>query len=95
MKKANAPPFTAWPSVAQTAGFEAESNVIAMPFSEIETEAENVLELLTVLRSNTHQGDRAEAQDTAAELTVALEHLHHHMGELLLRLQGLLEIEPS
>jgi hypothetical protein len=83
-----------WPSVAQTVGFEAESNVIGMHFSEIETEAENVLELLTVLRSNTHHADRVEAQDTAAELTIALEHLYHHTAELLPRLQGLLEIEP-
>ncbi len=83
-----------WPSVAHTVGFEADQNLVAMHFSEIESEAENVLELLTVLRNNAYHHDRTEAQATAAELTIALEHLAHHVGELLPYLQTLLEIEP-
>jgi hypothetical protein len=65
-----------------------------MHLSEIEEEAENVLELLIVLRNNAHHRDQAQAQETAAELTIALEHLEHHVRELLPRLQQHLEIEP-
>lgn len=83
-----------WPSVAHTVGFETEQNLIAMHFSEIESEAENVLELLTVLRAHAYHHDQIEAQSTAAELTIALEHLAHHVGGLLPQLQALLEIEP-
>lgn len=83
-----------WPLVAQTVGFETDTNLMAMHFSEIEGEAENVFELLAVLRNYAYHGDQAGAQETAAELTIALEHLYHHVGELLPRLQTQLEIEP-
>ncbi len=83
-----------WPLVAQVVGFENDGNLIAMHFSEIEGETENVFELLAVLRNYAYHGDRAGAQETAAELTIALEHLYHHMGELLPRLQTQLDIEP-
>ncbi len=83
-----------WPAVVETIGFSQDQPLLAMHLSEIEEEAENVLELLTVLRSNAHHRDTVQAQDTAAELTIALEHLEHHVRELLPPLQGLLEIEP-
>jgi hypothetical protein len=83
-----------WPAVVETVGFDRDNNLLAMHLSEIEEEAENVLELLTVLRNNAFHRDRVQAQDTAAELTIALEHLEHHVRELLPRLQEKLEIEP-
>jgi hypothetical protein len=83
-----------WPQVAQVIGFDADTNLLAMHFAEIEMETENVFELLTVLRNNAYHGDQLEAQETAAELTIVLEHLHHHVSELLPRLQEKLEIEP-
>ena len=43
---------TIWPAVVSTVGFEEDNSLLAMHFSEIEEEAENVLELLTVLRNN-------------------------------------------
>lgn len=83
-----------WPLVVATVGFEEDNDLLAMHFSEVEEEMENVLELLTVLRNNARHRDQTQAQETAAELTIALEHLAHHMGELLPRLQEKLEIEP-
>lgn len=83
-----------WPLVVATVGFEEDNDLLAMHFSEVEEEMENALELLTVLRNNAHHQDQTQAQETPAELTIALEHLAHHMGELLPRLQGKLEIEP-
>ncbi|CUS01901.1 protein of unknown function [Candidatus Promineifilum breve] len=85
---------TIWPAVVSTVGFEEDNSLLAMHFSEIEEEAENVLELLTVLRNNAYHSDRDQARDTAADLTIALEHLSHHLGELLPRLQEQLDIQP-
>jgi len=78
----------------ETVGFDRDNNLVAMHLSEIEEEAENVLELLTVLRNDARHRDQTQAQETAAELTIALEHLEHHVSELLPRLQQQLEIEP-
>lgn len=85
---------TIWPAVVRTVGFDRDNSLLAMHFSEVEEEAENILELLTVLRNNARHEDQQQAQETAAELTIALEHLTHHVNELLPRLQEKLEIEP-
>jgi hypothetical protein len=85
---------TIWPAVVETVGFNTDNYILAMHLSEIEEEAENVLELLTVLRNDARHRDQNQAQETAAELTIALEHLEHHVRELLPRLQQHLEIEP-
>lgn len=85
---------TKWPTVMATLGFETDADLMAMHFAEFETEAENVLQLLTVLRADAREQDASLAQDTAAELVVALEHLAHHLGELLLPLQTQLGVEP-
>jgi hypothetical protein len=85
---------TIWPAVVETIGFSTDNYILAMHISEIEEEAENVLELLAVLRNDARHRDQTQAQETAAELTIALEHLEHHVRELLPRLQQHLEIEP-
>jgi hypothetical protein len=71
-----------------------DSKLNAVHLQEIEGEAENVLELLTVLRTDTYRNDETAAQETAAELTIALEHLQHHIQELLPSLQKPLDLEP-
>jgi hypothetical protein len=75
-------------------GFDEDADLMAMHFAEFETEAENILELLTVLRADARETDASFVQDTAAELVVALEHLAHHLGELLPPLQTKLGVEP-
>ena len=85
---------TAWPSVTPALGFQEDADLMAMHFDEFETEAENVLELLTVLRADARQTDASFAQDTVAELVVALEHLAHHLGQVLPSLQTKLGVEP-
>lgn len=61
-----------WPLVVATVGFEEDNDLLAMHFSEVEEEMENVLELLTVLRNNARHRDQTQAQETAAELTISL-----------------------
>ena len=85
---------TIWPMVMSVLGLDADADLMAMHFSEFEEEAENVLELLTVLRAAGRQEDVMGAQDTAAELVVALEHLAHHLNELLPPLRVKLDLEP-
>lgn len=85
---------TVWPVVMTAIGFEEDADLMAMHVGEFEEEAENVLELLTVLRVDAREKDGTYAQGTAAELVIALEHLAHHLGELLPRLQKQLDIEP-
>jgi hypothetical protein len=46
-----------------------------------------------VLRVNAREEDRESAEGTAAELTVALGHLLHHIQELLPYLERHLDIE--
>lgn len=84
---------TIWPAVMTALGFENDADLMAMHFGEFETEAENVLELLTVLRAAARQEDDTHAQDAAAELVIALEHLAHHLNELLPALRVRLDLE--
>jgi len=83
-----------WPMVMSTLGFEDDAYLLAMHAGEFEQEAENVLQLLTVMRALARQEDSAGTQDTAAELVIALEHLAHHLNELLPALRARLELEP-
>lgn len=82
-----------WQDVCKLLGLEG-GGLTAVHLQEIETEAENVLELLTVLRTNSYHADANQAQETAAELTIALEHLQVHIQSLLPQLQKQLDIEP-
>ena len=83
-----------WQEVCQLLDITEQPNLSMMHMQEIESEAENLLELLTVLRTDTYRSDAAAAQETAAELTIALEHLQHHIQELLPTLQKKLDLEP-
>lgn len=85
---------TTWPVIMTVLGFDEDADLMAMHVGEFEEEAENVLELLTVLRADARERDTTHAQDTTTELVIALEHLAHHLGELLPRLQKQLDIEP-
>jgi hypothetical protein len=75
-------------------GVKEQPELTAVHLQEIETEAENVLELLTVLRTDSYRSDANHAQETAAELTIALEHLQDHIQSLLPQLQKQLDLEP-
>lgn len=83
-----------WLTVLRTVGLNENIDLLSMHLSELEEEAENVLDLLTVLRSNSYHSDHDSAQESAAELVIALEHLLHHIHELLPQLQKQLDIEP-
>ena len=83
-----------WKEVCQLLGLQKQPELASMHLQEIETEAENVLELLTVLRTDTYHTDAENATETAAELTIALEHLQRHTAELLPMLQKQLGLEP-
>ena len=79
----------------KTAGFSEKVSLLAMHLSEMEDEAGRVLDLLTVVRSHAYRGDAAATQESLSELTIALEHLLHHVHEALPDLQAKLEIEPG
>lgn len=76
----------------ETAGIGELAAVLAMHLAEIEDEAEKVLDLLAAARSHAHHAEKEGVQDALAELAVALEHLHHHLGAALPDLQRELEI---
>jgi hypothetical protein len=82
-------------AVLETAGFDGNTSLLTMHLGEIESELENVLDLFTILRSHSHRGDTAATQESLAEMTIALEHLQHHLQDALPELQKQLEIEPS
>ena len=82
-----------WPMVMSALGFEDDAYMVAMHAGEFEEEAENVLQLLTVMRAAARQEDVDTAQDAAAELVIALEHLAHHLNELPPPLRARLEVE--
>ena len=83
-----------WRTLLKTLGVNENSDLLSMHLNEIEEEAENVLDLLTLLRSDAHRLDHDSAQESAAELVITLEHLLHHIHELLPQLQKQLDIEP-
>jgi hypothetical protein len=79
----------------KTAGFSGETALLSVHLSEIEEEASAVLDLFTVLRSHAYRGDASATQETLSELTIALEHLLHHVNEAVPDLQKELDIEPG
>ncbi|HRQ41032.1 MAG TPA: hypothetical protein PLD25_24210 [Chloroflexota bacterium] len=83
-----------WQEVSQLLGLQEQAGLAAMHLQEIESEAEKLLELLTVLRTDSYRADASGAQETAAELTIALEHLQHHIQQLLPVLQKQLDLDP-
>lgn len=85
---------TVWPMVMRALDFEDNADLMAMHVGEFEEEAENVLQLLTIMRAAARQEDADSAQDAAAELVIALEHLAHHLNEFLPPLRAKLDLEP-
>jgi hypothetical protein len=77
------------------AGVESEVNVVAMHLTEVELEADRVLDLLATLRSMARQGDATRTEETLAELVIALEHLAHHAQAALPTLQRELELDSA
>ncbi len=79
----------------ETVEIKKNISLLAMHLSEIEEEAGNALDLLTELRAHTYRGDAQAGQESLAELTIALEHLAHHLSAALPDLQKQLNIEPE
>ena len=80
-------------SVLSQVGLNEEPKMLGMHLSEIEAEADNILDLLIVVRSYARAGDGETGQETLAELTIALEHLLHHAKEAVPMLQKQLDLE--
>jgi len=79
--------------VVKVAELDEKQSLISMHLSEIETEAEKMLELLTVARSHAFRNDTESTQETLAELVISLEHLSHHVNHVLPELQRCLDID--
>ncbi len=79
----------------QVAQLVSESAALASHLSEIEGEAETLLDLLTTIRAHAHHDDAGATQEALAELVIALEHLLHHAGAALPALQQGLDIQPD
>jgi hypothetical protein len=79
--------------VVKVANLDEKQSLISMHLSEIETEAEKTLELLSVARSHAFHNDTDATQETLAELVISLEHLSHHVNHALPELQRRLEID--
>lgn len=79
--------------VIKVAEIDEKQSLISMHLSEIETEAEKMLELLTVARSHAFRNDTEATQETLAELVISLEHLSHHVNHALPELQHCLELD--
>ncbi|MEK6573136.1 MAG: hypothetical protein AABZ58_02310 [Chloroflexota bacterium] len=81
--------------VVKIAGLGKNQSLISMHLTEIEAEAETVLELLTVACSHAFRGDADATQETLAELVIALEHLSDHVHHALPELQQQLEADAQ
>ncbi len=77
----------------ETLGLQEEASLTGMHLSEIEEEADSVLDLLITIRAQARQHDIETGNDTLAELTVALDHLLHHVQEVLPGLHKQLDLE--
>jgi hypothetical protein len=76
-------------------GLTEQPRMLGMHLAEIEAEADNLLDLLIVVRAHARTGDPEAGQETLAEVTVALEHLLHHGQEALPMLQRQLDDETE
>jgi len=79
--------------VIKVAEIDEKQSLISMHLSEIETEAEKMLELLTVARSHAFHNNTEATQETLAELVISLEHLSHHVNHVLPELQRRLDLD--
>ena len=78
--------------IIKVAEIDETKSLVSMHLSEIEEEAEKVLELLAVARSHAFHNDTDATQETLAELVISLEHLSHHVNHALPELQKQLDI---
>ena len=62
---------TIWPLVMAALDFEDDADLMAMHFGEFEAEAENVLQLLTVMRAAARQQAREHGRKTGPERGMA------------------------
>ncbi len=74
-------------------GLDEEPRMLGMHLSEIEEEADHLLDLLTTVRVYARTGDTEAGQATLAELTLALGHLFRHAREALPLLEKQLDLE--
>ena len=81
--------------VLKAIGISENIPLMAMHLSEIEEEANNVLDLLTSLRAHAFRHDVEAGQESLAELMIALEHLFHHLQAVLPDLQKQLDLTPE
>ena len=80
-------------TVLTAVGLVMENGLLAMHLSEIEDEARNILEMLTVLRAHAWREDENAGQETLAELTISLEHLQSHLHHAIPILQKQLDLQ--
>ncbi|HRJ44500.1 MAG: hypothetical protein KJZ86_13285 [Caldilineaceae bacterium] len=80
-------------AVLTAVGLALENGLLGMHLSEIEEEAENILETLSVLRAYAWREDENAGQETLAELTISLEHLLGHVQHAVPILQEELDLQ--
>jgi hypothetical protein len=61
------------------AGLSKQANLVAMHLTEIEEEATNLLDQLTVFRAHSRHGDSEAAQEAMVEVSLALQHIADHI----------------
>jgi hypothetical protein len=62
-----------------SAGMSDQANLVAMHLTEIEEEAVNFLDQLTVFRAHARHQDSAVAQETMVEISLSLQHIADHI----------------
>ena len=80
-------------AVLASVGLILDNGLLGMHLSEMEEEARNILELLTVLRAHAWREDENAGQETLAELTIVLEHLQGHVEHAVPVLQEQLALQ--
>ena len=74
-------------------GLDQEPAMLGMHLTEIEEEADNLLDLLILVRTHAHTGDPLAGELALVEFVTALEHLMHHAQDALPSLRKQLDIE--
>lgn len=74
-------------------GLTEASTMLGMHLTEIEDEADTLLDLLITVRTHSRTGDALAGQLGLVEFVTALEHLVHHAQEALPALKKALDID--
>jgi len=77
----------------QRIGLTAESNLIALHLTEIEEEADAILDRLTLFRAHARNNEAELAQESLVELAMTLSHLQNHVQTILPDLERVLDLE--